>query len=115
MDEKIEIITKYHNKPPRADGKISGVDYVERTVTINGKIMYTDRIDVQMYKAGDDPVSRFRNWLYGRDSHRTKIEETVLSCLERLLQPTNARFNQKVQESLVLKLKEGAETDSANA
>lgn len=66
MDEKIEIITKYHNKPPRADGKKPGVDYVERTVTINGKIMYTDRIDVQMYKAGDDPVSRFRNWLYGR-------------------------------------------------
>lgn len=115
MDEKIEIITKYHNKPPRADGKISGVDYVERTVTINGKIMYTDRIDVQMYKAGDDPVSRFRNWLYGRDSHRTKIEETVLSCLERVLQPTNARFNQKVQELLAQKLKEGAETDSANA
>lgn len=66
MDEKIEIITKYHNKPPRTDGKKPGVDYVERTVTINGKIMYTDRIDVQMYKAGDDPVSRFRNWLYGR-------------------------------------------------
>jgi len=34
MDEKIEIITKYHNKPPRADGKKPGVDYVERTVTI---------------------------------------------------------------------------------
>lgn len=79
MDEKIEIITKYHNKPPRADGKKPGVDYVERTVTINGKIMYTDRIDVQMYKAGDDPVSRFRNWLYGRNRHCAKLSATCQS------------------------------------
>ena len=94
MDEKIEIITKYHNKPPRADGKMPGVDYVERTVILNGEIMYTDRINPQMYKVGDDPVSKFRNWLYGRESHRaktdepldmTRIEAYVTDTLRRLL------------------------------
>ncbi|MBQ4405701.1 MAG: hypothetical protein II852_01690 [Bacteroidales bacterium] len=39
-----------------------------------------------------------------------EIEKTVLSCLERVLQPTNAKSNQKVQELLVQKLKEGTET-----
>jgi hypothetical protein len=79
MGEKIEIITTYHKKPPRADGKMLGVDYVERTVILNGEIMYTDRINVQMYKAGDDQVTSFRNWLYGRGSHRAKLSATCQS------------------------------------
>ena len=94
MDEKIEIITKYHKKTPRADGKMPGVDYVERTVTINGKIMYTDRIDVQMYKDGDDPITNLRRWLYGRSEHRTKMEQLsdVLQARREIMKQGRIHF-----------------------
>lgn len=94
MDEKIEIITKYHNKPPRADGKKPGVDYVERTVILNGEIMYTDRITARMYKDGNDLITQVRRWLYGRDSHRTKMEQLgdVLEARREIIEQGRVQF-----------------------
>jgi len=82
MDEKIEIITKYHKKPPRADGKLPGVDYVERTVILNGEIMYTDRIKIQMYTEGKDPITILRRWLYGRRNQRPAKVENLRDVIE---------------------------------
>ena len=83
MEEKIEITIKHVTG--EKVGPARKLLYVEREITYDGDLVYSDHLCPELFFSATDNLSEFYNWLNNRGRYRRKVRTRRKHPLQRRL------------------------------
>jgi hypothetical protein len=67
---KVEFTVTYHDE----GGLFSKATRVERTVTVDGDLLYSSKIAYPIYVMEESPLKDFENWLMGEEQAKRRCD-----------------------------------------